>query len=678
MGLWLKTIMGRTSAVVRVALLAGVVGLAILIPTTAVTVEYTARSEFCSSCHIMDPYYESWENSSHAHVSCIECHYEPGTLETVAGKFQALSQLAKYATRTEGTKPWAEVSDQSCMRSGCHSVPMLEGSIDFDGIKFDHGPHLLEARRGKRLRCVTCHSQIVQDEHFKVSRSVCVSCHFMPVEGEVRPETSDCLVCHESPREVLEVAGAPFVHADYLARGVDCRECHDPVIEGEGRVRRERCTSCHGELEFIERYEETAFLHEEHVTEHKVECFECHDEIHHGLMPLERASPAEQEGCGRCHVNSHDATRLMLGGTGGHGVEDRPSRMFEARVGCHACHTGRAGTGRNRAGQQGMPHHGASAVASAGAVDCIHCHGPGIQGMLEAWQASVEKPLATLRPRLEELESRRAELDTGGQRLLDGAHANVSLVTIDGSRGAHNVSYAIDLLQAAADQVTSLEEVLGADEPADAPEFPFLSGVGCSQCHLGVEYAADLDVEGVRFSHEVHLSAAALDCDACHSVEEHGEPSFARQDCATCHHAESEDPDSEFDPWDCSSCHAHQENFLIGELEGFEPLPGPMAEKDCESCHGEPPDIIAPKAQLCALCHDETYPAMPADWRARTEGLIARLEEALEGARGRSASPEAVGRAQQALEAVSADGSGGAHNIDLMQRLLSDAIEGLE
>jgi hypothetical protein len=34
---------------------------------------YTSRPEFCNSCHIMEPYYESWQESSHSHVSCIKC-----------------------------------------------------------------------------------------------------------------------------------------------------------------------------------------------------------------------------------------------------------------------------------------------------------------------------------------------------------------------------------------------------------------------------------------------------------------------------------------------------------------------------------------------------------------------------------------------------------------------------
>ena len=134
---------GRLTALLAHLFVLGLLGLSAASVATYGAVHYTAQSEFCSSCHIMDPYYASWENSSHSNVACIECHYEPGAVETLEGKFQALSQVAKYVTRTQGTKPWAEVSDQSCMRSGCHSVRMLEGEVQFGRVKFDHRQHLL-------------------------------------------------------------------------------------------------------------------------------------------------------------------------------------------------------------------------------------------------------------------------------------------------------------------------------------------------------------------------------------------------------------------------------------------------------------------------------------------------------------------------------------------------------
>jgi len=45
--------------------------LLLLLLLTGVAGWYTSRSEFCRSCHIMEPYYQSWKESSHSDVSCI-------------------------------------------------------------------------------------------------------------------------------------------------------------------------------------------------------------------------------------------------------------------------------------------------------------------------------------------------------------------------------------------------------------------------------------------------------------------------------------------------------------------------------------------------------------------------------------------------------------------------------
>jgi hypothetical protein len=164
--------------------------------------EWTTRPEFCSSCHIMEPYVKSWAESGHKNVGCVQCHYEPGILETAEGKFKAINQVVKYVTSTEGTKPWAEVSDNSCMRSGCHSTRLLEGMVEYKlgrtSIAFDHAPHLLEMRRSKKLRCTSCHSQIVQGEHLTVTTTTCLLCHFKGAEED--PKLSDCRTCHVPPK----------------------------------------------------------------------------------------------------------------------------------------------------------------------------------------------------------------------------------------------------------------------------------------------------------------------------------------------------------------------------------------------------------------------------------------------------------------------------------------------
>ncbi len=136
----------------------------LILVTVALAGWYTSRPQFCNSCHIMGPYYRSWQTSAHKNVSCIECHFAPSFGGEIRGKMLGLVQLAKYVTQTQGPRPIAEVPDASCLRSGCHETRLLSGRVpgDFHGIPFDHTPHLGESRRGKRLRCTSCHGQIVQ------------------------------------------------------------------------------------------------------------------------------------------------------------------------------------------------------------------------------------------------------------------------------------------------------------------------------------------------------------------------------------------------------------------------------------------------------------------------------------------------------------------------------------
>ncbi|MHC5081765.1 MAG: NapC/NirT family cytochrome c, partial [Planctomycetota bacterium] len=207
---------------IRRGLVTGAILGVVAVAGAVAAIEYTARPSFCITCHIMKPYYDSWEESSHKHVPCVDCHFEPGLLETLEGKFKASTHVAKYFTGTEGTKPWAEVSDRSCMRSGCHSWRLLRGRIPFKRVYFDHRHHLLEMRRGKRLRCTTCHSQIVQGDHINVTESVCFICHFLSAGGT--EPIADCDTCHGPPKDNIAVGEVHFLHSTYIQRGVSCED----------------------------------------------------------------------------------------------------------------------------------------------------------------------------------------------------------------------------------------------------------------------------------------------------------------------------------------------------------------------------------------------------------------------------------------------------------------------
>jgi nitrate/TMAO reductase-like tetraheme cytochrome c subunit len=247
--------------------------------------EMSSSPKLCSSCHIMKPYVDAWKTSKHRNVACVQCHYPPGFRDTIWVKYQAVTQVVKWATQTYSSKPFAEVEDGSCLRSGCHDRRLLQGKVTFKrGIVFDHTPHLVEPRRGRQLRCTSCHSQIVVGTHIEVTDSTCFLCHFKGMKtARTLTPIAGCTGCHLPPKGDIVVGRATFNHDMIMQRGVPCANCHLNVIQGDGEAPRERCFTCHNQVEKLEKYPDTPFIHDFHVAQHNIECARCHTEIKHRL-----------------------------------------------------------------------------------------------------------------------------------------------------------------------------------------------------------------------------------------------------------------------------------------------------------------------------------------------------------------------------------------------------------
>ncbi len=540
--------------------------------------EYSAQPGFCNNCHNMEPYYESWLQSSHNTVPCIKCHYAPGIKAEAMGKIQAANQVVKYITRTYGEKPWAEIEDAACTREGCHLPPSL-GGVLFKGIRFDHQEHLGELRRGKQLRCTSCHSQIVQGEHLTVTESTCFLCHFKD-----RPEgqpLGGCLGCHPSPPNV-EYEGVSVDHAQVVRDMVSCSKCHSDVTVGDGAVPEQQCWSCHNVPERVAQIGNPELLHRTHIAEHNVECQQCHTEIEHRVAELTESMRLE---CSNCHRGAHEAQRQLFTGSGGKGVEETPSRMFLARVTCESCHM--------LPGE--LPGH--EGVSLAGEATCLSCHGVRFANILPAWEKEmaerVEKVGAALR------RVRRGVGRRGGEEvdsLLRAAEENLELVRV--GKGAHNVPYADRLLRAALEMAQTAARRAGLDASVAAVNLgrPLEEG-SCQTCHFGVETRDPLRWKGRVFYHERHVVNAGMECTACHTpLSEHGGLRITSPaTCDGCHHlprsAEA-----------CFLCHeSGPADTLAVPAGSFVHAPHVEGGLSCDFCH-EPPSMSAQGAD-CASCH---------------------------------------------------------------------------
>jgi nitrate/TMAO reductase-like tetraheme cytochrome c subunit len=430
--------------------------LAVLLTTLFAFAEYSNSPSFCRNCHIMEPYYQDWVNSSHRDVSCVTCHFEPGIMGTLKGKFKATSKPVKFITGTYGSKPHANVSDASCLRSGCHDQQMLKGRLDWVvhssrgepiELHFDHTPHLADARRGKQLRCVSCHSQIAMGEHIRVTAETCYLCHFKGLpHGRDDQTLGGCRSCHDAPQHEIRLATGYFRHVDYVDR-VDCENCHANTISGSGEVPRQLCWTCHNQPQQIAQIEDPARMHQIHVTEHKVECSSCHMKILHELdarpLSMLHESMAQANTCGQCHQVAHNAPLDMYRGTGGRGVVDMPSPMYRTRVECIACHR------TPQRGHDAGVMMGQNFLATQDA--CDNCHDLRYTDALAVWDAAITEHLARADTLLAEARGSwgsRAPSDV--RQLLADAEYNLAFVR--NGKAVHNMNYATALLNAAMDQ----------------------------------------------------------------------------------------------------------------------------------------------------------------------------------------------------------------------------------
>jgi len=262
-------------------LVAALTALGILFILFVASVQLTSTSGFCKVCHYMKPFYQSWKTSSHSHIECSTCHYAPGLRSKLRAKIEGLVQVARYWSKLylKG-KPWAEIPDESCLRPGCHDKRLLEGQVKFNKVVFDHTVHFADLKRGKTLRCTTCHSQIVQGDHMTVTESSCFICHFK--KSELNPQADKCSLCHKQT-ELVPPALSRFNHTVVFEKDFSCDKCHSQVVMGDGAVPRENCYKCHFERARLDQYENTNLIPTKHITTRKIECTQCHLAIKHKI-----------------------------------------------------------------------------------------------------------------------------------------------------------------------------------------------------------------------------------------------------------------------------------------------------------------------------------------------------------------------------------------------------------
>jgi len=632
-----------------------------------VTTEVTSQPSFCSSCHYMESYVEAWKASSHGDVTCTDCHFPPGYLNKLKGKFSAVSMAVNYMTGVyKRGKPHADIEDASCLRSGCHEQRLLEGETIYkQDISFNHTSHLSELRRGKKLKCTSCHSQIVQGEHMTVTETTCFLCHFKNQPDEV--PINDCNWCHEAPTSELD----SYDHTMILERDIDCSKCHGTMQLGEGNVPRERCSMCHSEWGKLEKYNDPEFIHKYHVTEHKVECQNCHDLIDHksiskttGIMP----------GCEACHSETHQAQMGLFSGTAGMDIPPNPDHMFEAGLTCQGCHMWSQNV-------SDIPEFGHTSIAKGESCELCHFEGE-FDKRITQWQTVMKEKIILVEKMIETVEkeihvySKTNEVTEEIEKMLLGAKHNFQAVKL--GNVVHNVTYSDELLQGAYETLNQiLVKIKSSVLPPQFSTYSEKIPSECKSCHYGQEEVT-VEAFDIQFSHNIHVGQNEIDCLKCHSNEvSHGQTIITRSECLNCHHSNEQN--------ECSKCHSIQEQFYDGSIAiTSEQLPDVMydAEIECNECHMNDEDRISKSGiKVCADCHeDDEYYDLAVEWKTETHELLSDIQEKLIQSEKVELTQEQkliVNKIRLGVGFILEDKSSSVHNNELISTLLSDYIDAL-
>ena len=203
----------------------------------AAAIPLTNQPTFCASCHTIQPSYDSWAQSSHREVTCVDCHVRPGFSGFLHDKVLAgLEDVAitLLGTPTEPHDLQSHVDSAVCL--DCHrailrvtevSVRDLPPPVKDVGLIMSHRQHITAFdARGQGEGCTTCHGRVVHGRPIKGYPIVLPRGH---VDLDDRPHEPDL------PQDSLL----------WKATMVDCLRCHDGKQTHNGQVVSNRCETCH-------------------------------------------------------------------------------------------------------------------------------------------------------------------------------------------------------------------------------------------------------------------------------------------------------------------------------------------------------------------------------------------------------------------------------------------------
>ncbi len=281
---------------------------------------------FCVSCHLMKPAFETWEASVHQQINCHECHHlavdemnqllisfvfhRPTEVPDRHGKIIVpwkyciechwqINEQYPNATHINKSRLHAKhyfMEQIEC--SKCHGyithefVPEARFCIKCHQGKVVHGMGMEE------IACLNCHTDRTPD--LRPGRNKCLYCHGDDKVRQMMIEGGTLDVTHYKPpeetvKQAIKIdipADAPMQFQCYL-----CHKPHEAVRPDWGN-----CLNCHRNIFEVGK-------HNLHVQMMGLQCSQCH-EPHSWRVTEARAKKV----CVECHPQGDKTPKQFLGG----------------------------------------------------------------------------------------------------------------------------------------------------------------------------------------------------------------------------------------------------------------------------------------------------------------------------------------------------------------------------
>lgn len=263
----------------------------------------------CGTCHSMEKEVQSWQNTAHKNLTCLECHRE-GDVNWVRHELEDKnSEMAAKLSQKTAVPIGLKVPDERCLE--CHATQL-------DALRKDVVPAPVSGKgtlpnQGKAMTVKAAHAV-----HLDKAKLTCVQCHTDSAHGTNKPGTTayrdamhnQCLECHTQKKVTISVTGS-----------TSCTACHASAaaVAPENHKNKDQWTASHGK------------------TAANKSCGECHlsdTAGAHTKLSSATAFPTKAgDTCAACHSGvpmPHPKDYLAVHGTA----------SLSAKSGtCEACHT---------------------------------------------------------------------------------------------------------------------------------------------------------------------------------------------------------------------------------------------------------------------------------------------------------------------------------------------------